>query len=103
MRYTALLQKDKDGYHVTIPGLPDCQTRGTTEEEALAKARVRIVEILSRVQVLTVEVDTPGNPSSQIHPWERFAGIWKDDPTFDQFLSTIEADRRKLEVGHGTA
>ena len=29
------------------------------------------------------------------HPWETFSGMWKDDSTFDDFLSEIEAERQK--------
>lgn len=100
MKYTALLEKDNNGYKVTIPGLPDCQTRGDTQEEALDKARIRIAEVLSRTQIITVEVDIPGNPGPQAHPWERFAGIWKNDPTFDRFLNEIAVERREKDAGH---
>ena len=32
------------------------------------------------------------------HPWEPFAEAWKDDPTFEDFLSEIKADRRRVDA-----
>ena len=91
MRYTVLLQKNKDGYTATVPVLPGCRTKGPTEKETLEKIRAEIAETLSRTKAVTVEIDAPGaTPSS--HPWEQFAGIWKDDPTFEDLLTEIEAD-----------
>lgn len=32
------------------------------------------------------------------NPWADFAGLWKDDPTFDDFLEIVAAHRLKDEV-----
>ena len=53
--------------------------------------------------ITTVEVEEtpketaiPSNEDS-VHTWAKYAGMWKDDPSFDDFLAQIEADRRQLE------
>ena len=40
MRYTVILQKEKDGgYVATVPSLPGCVSQGDTREEALSNIR----------------------------------------------------------------
>ena len=104
MKYMVLLQKEKDnsGFIATAPALPGCQTRGTTEQEALDNIRTRMAETLSRARVVSVEVEMPDAEGGE-HPWETFAGMWKDDTTFDGFLSEIESERRKAETEDETA
>lgn len=34
------------------------------------------------------------------NPWAQFAGLWKDDPTFDDFREIIAANRREGDAGH---
>lgn len=31
------------------------------------------------------------------NPWAQFAGLWKDDPTFDDFLEIIAENRLERE------
>ena len=104
MKYTVLLQKEKDnsGFTATAPALPGCQTKGATEQEALDSIRARIEEALPRTRVVSVEVEIP-EPEGRKHSWEVFAGMWKDDPTLDDFLSEIEAERQKVDAESETA
>ena len=104
MKYTVLLQKEKDnsGFTATAPILPGCQTKGATEQEALDNIRARIEETLSRTRVVSVEVEVP-EAEGRKHSWETFAGMWKDDPSFDEFLSEIETERQKVDVEGETA
>jgi hypothetical protein len=58
-----------------------------------------IAELLSRVTVATVEVEAPPKGLS-LHMWARFAGMRKDDPSFDDVLAQIEENRRGLDGGN---
>ncbi|MCP4289571.1 MAG: type II toxin-antitoxin system HicB family antitoxin, partial [Gammaproteobacteria bacterium] len=31
------------------------------------------------------------------HPWLKFAGIWADDSTWNDFLAEVEAYRRQMD------
>ena len=42
MRYTVVLEESKEGFAVSVPGLPGCLTQGDTEDEALANASIAI-------------------------------------------------------------
>lgn len=46
---------------------------------------------LAQGEMVTVEVGEPG------HPWLKWAGTWKDDPTYDDFIVELEAYRREID------
>ena len=96
MKYLVFLEKHDGVYTATVPALPGCRSQGMTEEEALQNLQTVIAEFLSRVTVATVEVKAPPKGLSP-HTWARFAGMWKDDPSFDDLLAQIEENRRKLD------
>ncbi len=96
MEYTVFLEKENGIYIATIPVLPGCQTKGATEQEAIENIRTQVMEKLSHIKMVSVEVDIL-QTSDQTHPWKRFAGMWKDDPTFDNFLTEIQAERHNQE------
>ena len=63
--------------------------RGATREEALAKLRAKIMTRLKNgTEIVGLEV------GSQAHPLAEFAGMFKDDPDFEDVLK-IMADNRK--------
>jgi len=97
MKYVVLLEKHESVYTATVPALPGCQSQGKTEAEALNNIRTAIADTLARIKVATVEVQGPTARISD-HPWARFSGMWKDDPTFDDFLAEIEAARHRLDA-----
>lgn len=102
MKYTVILQKENNTYTATVPALPGCRTEGATEQDALENIRTQIAEMLSRTRIVSVEVDAP-QIEGQAHPWKNFAGMWKDDATFDDFLSEVEAERRRTNTKNETA
>lgn len=96
MKYLVLLQKEETGYSATVPVLPGCKATGPTQEEALEKVRAQITRTLARTKAVTVEVEGPSSSFAE-HPWLPFAGMWKDDPSFEDFLVEIAADRRAVD------
>ncbi len=47
MKYKIALSHSKEGYSVSVPGLPGCWSEGATESEALANVREAISEYLA--------------------------------------------------------
>jgi predicted RNase H-like HicB family nuclease len=47
MKYKIALQKTKEGYSVSVPGLPGCWSQGATEQEALENIQDAIHEYLA--------------------------------------------------------
>ncbi len=65
---------------------------GATREEALAKLKEQFQTRLSNgAELVPLEVPPP------LHPWLEFAGMFKDDPYFDEWQEAIAENRRKAD------
>ena len=54
MKYKIAIQRSKEGFSVSVPGLPGCWSEGKTEAEALANVQDAIREYLAvRDELLT--------------------------------------------------
>src|SRR2546423_14797814 len=94
MTYPVFLQQTEgDGYRATPLLFPDCVAVGTTRDEALANLTRALNERLSQGEIVTVEVGEPE------HPWQKGAGMFQDDPDFNDYLAEIEAYRRERDKG----
>lgn len=66
--------------------------RGPTRDEAIKKLRDRIQKRLKKgTELIGLEVDP------QQHPWMRFAGMFKEDPLFDDWQKAIADYRRQVD------
>jgi hypothetical protein len=92
MQIPVFLERIKgNGYRVRGMEPLAVSARGTTREEALAKLRVKIqAKLKNGVELVGLEV------GSQAHPWMPLAGMFKDDPLFDDWQKAIEDYRRKV-------
>jgi hypothetical protein len=80
VKYIVVLTEKVDGnIHVTVPGLPGCIVEANTWNEAWAKTRETIPDIISRSEIV------------QLDPREWF-GRFKDIPTWGKMY-----DERVLE------
>jgi hypothetical protein len=90
-----LLKQAEDGYAARPVLWPDSVAHGTTEQEALDRVRALIRDLLSRTQFVQVEVDVPEHPVD--NSWLAKAGLFADDPTWDDFLKAMADYRRQLD------
>ena len=95
MKYTILLtSKPEGGIHASIPALPNCSVDADDRDDAIRLAREAIVEMVSRSEI--VEVDVPQQPKASSTPdavpWEWF-GTAKDDATWTTLFDEIEQNR----------
>jgi predicted RNase H-like HicB family nuclease len=98
MTYNAVVESNQGkSYRATVLGWPDCTVAGATREEALAQLREAVRRRLSEVEIVPLEIDLPENAN----PWVRFAGMFQDDPHFDEVVKEMEADRRELDEEEG--
>lgn len=66
--------------------------RGATRKEALAKLRAKIeARLKNGTELVGLEV------GAQPHPLAEFAGMFKDDPHFEDVLKIIAENRRKMD------
>lgn len=92
--YSVLVEKKEDGYQATVWGLADCRVFAATREEALSKLHQAVNDRLQNVEIVTQKIEKP----SPEHPLMKFAGMYKDNPLFDEVISNIEAYRRELDA-----
>lgn len=83
-----------DRYRAVISQPFVVESEGQTPDEAVQRVRDLAAKRLAGGQV--VDIDVPG--PSQPHPWARWAGIWKDNPDFDDYLRNIAEYRRKVDA-----
>ena len=96
MTFDVILLKQADNGYIARPVLwPDSAVQGATEQEALDRVRDLIRDLLGRTQLVQVEVDVPENQTD--NPWLSRAGLFADDPTWDDFLQAMADYRRQLD------
>ena len=67
--------------------------RGATREEALAKLRAKIRARLKKgAEIVGLELDP------QPHPLAEFAGMFKDDPLFEDWQKAMAEYRRQVDA-----
>lgn len=94
MQYQILVEHpNQNGYVASVIGLPDCVVEGATEAEAINRAKLRLKTRLAKGKIVTIDVDVPAEGLTG-NPWIDSAGIFKDDPTFDEYLEILEQIRR---------
>jgi len=93
--YDVLIENQDDGKVLaTVIGLPDCQAISATKEEALTSLYERLTERLAKAEIVSIKIEPP----KAEHPWMKFAGMYKDNPLFDEVQAYIQADRRELDA-----
>jgi hypothetical protein len=68
------------------------ESQGATREEALAKLQKQVkARLQNGAEIVPLEV------GSQPHPLAEFAGMFKDDPYFEEVLEIMAENRRKMD------
>ena len=82
-----------DGFRATGGPPFEVTAQGTTPEEALARLREAIDRRMAVGSVLVpLEITT-----TEENPWIAVAGIFRDDPLFDEWQEAIAEYRRKVD------
>lgn len=85
-----------NGFTATVLGWPGLVIKGKTRDETLMRAREEIKNQLTQSELISLEIEPKA-----ADPWQKFAGMWKDDPLFDDFLKEIDAYRKAIESSEG--
>jgi predicted RNase H-like HicB family nuclease len=95
MTYQAVVETEEPmGYRATLLGWPNCSAQGGTREAALEALREVVKQRLSRAEIVRIEVELP----EKANAWLGFAGMFKDDPLFDQVVEDMESYRREIDA-----
>ncbi len=101
MKYTAVLTEEQNGeFHAAVPGLPECTVTAGTRDEALDALRETVVEVVSRSEIIELDIATAPKSSraSNGTPWPLF-GVFRDDPTWADLFEDIERKRDQATIG----
>jgi hypothetical protein len=81
----------------TVLELPNCYAEAPTREQALEELKKQVVARLEKAEILSLELQVP--PVQQPEkPWMKFAGVFKDDPHFDEVQQSIQDYRREADA-----
>ena len=84
-----------DLFLASVLSMEDCVGEGRTREEVIAKAKAALVERLARGEVVTIEVENRSMSATNV--WRDEAGRFRDDPTFDEFVTETQSESRDLD------
>jgi hypothetical protein len=66
---------------------------GPTREAALAELKLQLdLRVKNGAEIVALQLDL------QPHPWMAFAGMFKDDPLFDDWQKSIADYRREVDA-----
>jgi hypothetical protein len=93
MKIPVLLEQVKgNGYRARGTEPFAISARGSTRQEALAKLRAKIeTRLKNGTEIVGLEV------GPEPHPLAEFAGMFKDDPLFDDWQKAIAEYRRQVD------
>jgi len=94
MEYTVLILPKRGGFTAMIPALPDCRANGKTEQEAIDKVRGKIQQLLTKNKIVMLNLPENGHNNEE-DPWLAMAGMWRDDPTWDEYQRLIKKYRNR--------
>ena len=101
MTYDVILRKKQNKYVARVRDWPEVVIEEETREAALTQIRQQLRVYLSQEpEVIPIELEPV---ETVTHPWLQFAGMWADDPTWDDFLTEVAAYRQKTDEAEAEA
>lgn len=96
MQYQVFVQNQSEQRFVaSVVGMPNVTAEGRTEEEAIMNAKTALAEQLAMGRFVTIELtakdilDVPNSAPM------KYAGVFEDDPTFEEFMDHLAKIRQK--------
>jgi hypothetical protein len=68
------------------------------EEKIITKIRQLSPDEIQKLEEFIDQLSQSSDSTEKPHPWLEFAGIFKDDPSFDQFLQEMETYRKEVDA-----
>ena len=89
-----ILRRKNDKYIARVRDWPELIIEETTREAAIDQIKSQLIEYLNQPPEI-VQIDLESNDIE--NPWLKFAGMWADDPTWDEFLAELESYRQEID------
>ncbi len=91
MQLAVLIRSQPDGsVHARVPAIPRLEVTAPTREQAVAAVRCAVAETHPSTELVLLDV-----PEGPPNPWLETAGMFADDPTFDEFVKEMRAARER--------
>jgi predicted RNase H-like HicB family nuclease len=91
---TILIEQETEGkYQAMVLGWAGCKAEGNSREEVITNISRIVGDRLEKAELISLAIQPP-KPE---HPWMKFAGMYKDNPLFNEVVAYIEADRNTLD------
>ncbi|VXD21844.1 conserved hypothetical protein [Planktothrix serta PCC 8927] len=95
VNYEVGIKKLKNGkYQTFVLEYPSLKASANSKDEAIKKLSKRIQNFLQETEIIQLEIEVPKTE----HPWLKFAGIFENDPQFDEFLQAIQDYRNEIDA-----
>ncbi|MEC4818880.1 MAG: type II toxin-antitoxin system HicB family antitoxin [Scytonema sp. PMC 1069.18] len=95
MQYQVFVQSQSEQHFVAyLVGMPNLIVEGKTEEEAISKVKSALEAQLVNGKFVTIEVNLDEQENETI-PQMKYAGIFANDPTFDDFMEKLALIRQE--------
>jgi predicted RNase H-like HicB family nuclease len=96
---TAIIEQETEGkYQAVVLGWAGCKAEGNSREEVITNISLVVGDRLEKAELISLAIQPP-KPE---HPWMKFAGMYKDNPLFNEVVAYMEADRNTLAQEMGT-
>ena len=91
---TILIEQETEGkYQAMVLGWEECKAEGNSREEVITNITRVVGDRLEKAELISLAIQPP-KPE---HPWMKFAGMYKDNPLFDEVVAYMEADRNTFD------
>jgi hypothetical protein len=91
-----IVKQDSNGRTIaTVPGLPELQVEASDRATALSQLLSCLETHLAGAEIVSLPVKLPS--LERKNPWLEMAGVFKDDPQFEQMLEAIESYRQEID------
>ncbi|MDX1522217.1 MAG: hypothetical protein R3264_11355 [Anaerolineae bacterium] len=100
MTYDVILRKKDDKYIARIRDWPELVVEEFSREAAIDQMKTQLAEYLSNPpEIVQIDVES----QDQKNPWLKYAGMWVDDPTWEDFLAEVNAYRQEIDKANPEA
>lgn len=92
LKVTLLLETLANGqFAASVLEFPSCRVEAETREEAITQIQTTFLERLKHIEAISWDV-----PVQHSEPaWMKFAGVFKDDPDFEEVMESLRAERTR--------
>lgn len=90
--WNILLESQDDGCTIaTVLEVPNLQTKDTTRQGAIEKVRQLLQKRLAKAEI--IQISLPKKTSNHENYVMKFAGIFENDPDFQEIMLEMQAER----------